>query len=360
MSRGTSLSAAGSTMMRPRSTACSPSFSESASRSVASETKPSCTSNRPTGTWLLVCSSSAMRSWSSVRMPWSIRIWPRWRFAWGLPGEFIGGTALERELGGTGAGRGEVETRAALLAQADRALVILERLAALVQVVEADGEVVGKIRVVRVRDVGLEVFLLRLGPAILGGEMVAKCEVQGMRRRLGGDQRFHAAFCDQRVAASRAKRDQRGLRVAVPRIDLQRAQVQRFRALVAAATYLQRGEPEKRIAVCRLLAQRLPVRAARAVQVARAIRRIACRNLRMHLRRIARHGGGAFRERGQRLRDAARLERPQPRRLHLRFGARARRRRRRRGRRRERRAFRRRGRKAGDRTRGGDGRRRDR
>src|SRR5690349_7990302 len=167
MSRGTSLSAAGSTMMRLKSTACSPSFSESASRSVASETKPSCTSSRPTGTWLLVCSSSAMRSWSPVRMPWSIRIWPRWRFACGLPGEFIGGAALERELGGTGASGGEVEARAALFAQADCALVVLERLTALVQVIEAHREVVGEGRVVRVADVGLEILLLRLGPAVL-------------------------------------------------------------------------------------------------------------------------------------------------------------------------------------------------
>src|SRR5205823_1474601 len=166
MSRGTSFIAAGSTMMRLRSTACSPSFSERASRSVASDTKPSCTSSRPTGTWLLVCSSSAMRSWSSVRIPWSIRIWPRWRFAGGLPG----GAALERELGGTGAGGSKVETGAALLAHADCPLVVLERLAALVQVVEAHGEVVGEIGVVRVSDVGLEVFLLRLAPAVLGGE----------------------------------------------------------------------------------------------------------------------------------------------------------------------------------------------
>src|SRR5919109_3187 len=181
MSRGTSLSAAGSTMMRPRSTACRPSFSESASRSVASETKPSCTSRRPTGTWLLVCSSSAMRSWSSVRMPWSIRIWPRWRFACGLPGEFTGGgAALERELGGTGARGSKVEARTAPFAQADGALVVLERLVALVQMVEAHGEVVGEIGVLRIGDVGFEVFLLRLAPAVLGSELVAKREVQRM------------------------------------------------------------------------------------------------------------------------------------------------------------------------------------
>src|SRR4051812_8223588 len=265
MSRGTSFSAAGSTMMRLRSTACSPSFSESASRSVASETKPSWTSSRPTGTWLLVCSSSAMRSWSSVRMPWSIRIWPRWRLAGGLPGEFTDGAALERELGGTSAGGVEVETRAAPLAQGDCALVILERLAALVEMVEAHGEVVGQIRVVRVCDVGLEIFLLRLGPAVLGGELVAKGEVKRVRAWIGGNQYLHAAFGDQRIAAPGAKRDQRGLRVAVARIDLQRTQVQRFGALIARAAYLQRSKAEQRVAVGRLVAQRVFVGAARGV-----------------------------------------------------------------------------------------------
>src|ERR671935_1098167 len=187
MSRGTSLSAEGSTMMRPRSTAWRPSFSDSASRSVASDTKPSCTRSLPTGTWLLVCSSSAMRSWSSVRIPWSIRIWPRWRFACGLPGEFTGGgAALERELGGTGAGGSEIETGAAFFAEADGALVVLERLAALVQVVEAYSQVVGEIGVVGVRDVGLEVLLLRLGPAVLSGELVTEREMQRMRRRIRG------------------------------------------------------------------------------------------------------------------------------------------------------------------------------
>src|SRR5919197_824058 len=211
MSRGTSLGAGGSTMMRFKPTACSPSFSESASRSVASETKPSCTRSRPTGTWLLVCSRSAMRSWSSVRIPWSIRIWPRWRFACGLPGEFTGGgAALERELGGTGARGGEIETGAALFAKADGALVVLERLAALVQVVEADGQVVGEVSVVRIRDIGLEILLLRLGPAVLSGELVTERKVQRMRRRIRCDQRFHAAFGDQRIAAPGAKRDQGG------------------------------------------------------------------------------------------------------------------------------------------------------
>jgi hypothetical protein len=34
----------------------------------------------------LVCSSSAILSWSSVRMPWSIRIWPMCRLACGIRG----------------------------------------------------------------------------------------------------------------------------------------------------------------------------------------------------------------------------------------------------------------------------------
>jgi len=59
VSRGSILRAAGSTMMWARSTDCSPSFFRQARpRSVASETKPSCTSSRPTGRCDFICSSS--------------------------------------------------------------------------------------------------------------------------------------------------------------------------------------------------------------------------------------------------------------------------------------------------------------
>src|SRR3954471_13663924 len=194
MSRETSLSAEGSTMMRPRSTACRPSFSESASRSVASDTKPSCTSRRPTGTCCFVCSRSAILSWSSVRMPWSIRIWPRWRFACGLLGEFIGRSRAElcrAALRGV-----EVEARAALFRQRDRAPVVVERLAALAQVVEAHGEVVGEVGVVGLGDVGLEVFLLRLRPAPLARELVAEREIERVRARISRKHRLDTALGD--------------------------------------------------------------------------------------------------------------------------------------------------------------------
>ncbi|TLD46417.1 MAG: hypothetical protein FAZ92_01317 [Accumulibacter sp.] len=67
-----------------RSTLCLPRLSDSASRSVASETKPSATSSLPIGRLDFICSSSAMRSWSSLRMPLVIRIWPSGR-ACGCP-----------------------------------------------------------------------------------------------------------------------------------------------------------------------------------------------------------------------------------------------------------------------------------
>src|SRR5687768_3679962 len=230
MSRGTIFSAVGSTMMRARSTDCMPSFSESASRSVASETKPSCTSRRPTGTCDLVCSSSAMRSWSSVRMPWSMRIWPMWRLACGFVGEFIA-DLLVAELRGAAARSGDIEARAALLRQRDGALVVLERQALLAQVVEADGEVVGEVGVVRVGGEGLEVLLLRLGPAALLRELVAEGEVEHVRRRVCGQHGLHAAFGRYRVDARAAQRDQPGLRMRIARIGLQQPQVGRLRGL---------------------------------------------------------------------------------------------------------------------------------
>src|SRR5262245_19017618 len=220
MSRGRSLSAAGSTMMCERSTDCMPSFSDSASRSVASDTKPSCTSRRPTGTCDFVCSSSAMRSWSSVRIPWSIRICPMWRLAWGLAGEFILGSparlaASVPELGGAGARGGEIEARAALFRERDRAAVIVGRELGLAQMVEADGEVEGEIRVVRVGGHRLEVGLLRLGPATLLGELVAEREVQHVGARIGREQVLHAALRREGIEAARAQRDEARLGVRV-------------------------------------------------------------------------------------------------------------------------------------------------
>src|SRR5205823_11850748 len=66
------------------------------------------------------------------------------------------------ELGGAAARRGEVEARAMLLAEADGALVILERLARLAQMVKAYRQVVGEVGVVRLGGIGPEVLVLGL------------------------------------------------------------------------------------------------------------------------------------------------------------------------------------------------------
>src|SRR5687768_10961364 len=221
MSRGSILSAAGSTMMWPRSTDCMPSFSDSASRSVASDTKPSCTSRRPTGTCDLVCSSSAMRSWSSVRIPWSIRIWPICRFAWGLAGEFM----LVGELRDPVACGRDIEARAALLGEGDGASVVVERELRLTQVVQADRQVVREVRVPRIRGEGFEVGALRFRPAALLGELVAEREMQRLGVRIGGEQVLDAAFGGERIESARAQRDERRLCMRVSGIRLQQAQV---------------------------------------------------------------------------------------------------------------------------------------
>src|SRR5690242_9781613 len=129
-------------------------------------------------------------------MPWSMRIWPRWRFACGLVGEFRA-AALRfsaAKLGRPCLGRRGVEARAARARERQGALVVLERLAAAVQVVEGDGHVVGVIGVVGLCAVGLEVLLVRLGPAILLRELVAQREVERWRVALRGKQRLDAAL----------------------------------------------------------------------------------------------------------------------------------------------------------------------
>src|SRR5687767_15688729 len=191
-------------MMCARSTDCRPSFSDSASRSVASETKPSCTSRRPTGTCDLVCSSSAMRSWSSVRMPWSIRICPMCRLACGLVGEFIVMRPEMRsvaELRGAAARARDVEAGAALLGKRNGALVVLERQPLLAHVVQAHCQVVREVGVVRVGGKRLEILLLGFGPAALLRKLVAQGEVEHVRRRVRGEHRLDAALGRYRVDA---------------------------------------------------------------------------------------------------------------------------------------------------------------
>ena len=235
-----------------------------------------------------------MRSWSSVRMPWSIRIWPRWRLACGGTGWFIGDDkrAVHRvavsscaQLRRAGLGAGEVEARAARLGERERALVVLERELRLAQVVEAHREVVGEVGVVRLGGEGLEVLLLRLGPAPLLRELVAEREIEHVRARVLGQHRLHAALRGHRVGAPGAQRDERRLRVGVARVGLQQAQVGGLGGLEASGAHVDRGEAEQRVAVRRLLAQRLLVFGARAGEVAGEIGGVAGGDLRMHLRR---------------------------------------------------------------------------
>src|SRR6266581_1739088 len=81
-----------------------------------------------------------------------------------------------------------VETARTLLGQLERALVILERELALSQLVEADGEIEGIVRVFRVGRVGLEILRLGIIPARLLGVLIAEDETQMCRLRPVPDQ----------------------------------------------------------------------------------------------------------------------------------------------------------------------------
>ena len=87
MSRGTSISALASMIELESSTDFCPSDSPSASRKVASDTKPRLTSYLPTGWFDFICSSSASRNWSSLMTPSAINVWPMGRRL--VFGEFI-------------------------------------------------------------------------------------------------------------------------------------------------------------------------------------------------------------------------------------------------------------------------------
>src|SRR5581483_6622631 len=170
-----------------RSTLCRPSFSESASRSVASDTKPRFTSSLPTGWLVFSCSSSAIGSWSSVRMPCAIRIWPMWRLAavtsWGdIRGEFISVLSLQQVMRARG-GERAIESRGAPIGERKRAPVELDRLRLLVQMIEAHGEVERVIGVFGIGRERPEIRLLRLAPAALQRVLVAEREQQ--LRRIG-------------------------------------------------------------------------------------------------------------------------------------------------------------------------------
>ena len=81
--------------------------------------------------------------------------------------------------------------------------------------IQAHRDVVGEVRVVRIRRVGLEVGLLRLGPAALASVFVAEREIKHVRARILSEQRLDPAFGRDRVGQVAAQREQSGLRVRV-------------------------------------------------------------------------------------------------------------------------------------------------
>src|SRR4051812_37447569 len=88
------------------------------------------------------------------------------------------------ELRLAGAGPFDVEARAGLWSERQRAAVVIQRKLRLPDVIEADREVVSKVGVVRCCGKRLEILLLRLAPAPLLCELVAEREMQLVRARV--------------------------------------------------------------------------------------------------------------------------------------------------------------------------------
>ena len=238
ISRGSILSAAGSTMMLREVDRLQAELlgQRVAQRRLGDEAelhqqlaRPACATS--------VCSSSAIRSWSSVRMPWSIRIWPMWRLACGDAGR------IHRRTGGA---RQRVSSRALLCTVALGALVeaaprVSRRARARAGSTRAPASAGAagpgsprgcrRIRVLRIRGEGLEVLLLRLGPSPLLRVLVAEREIEHVRVRM---LREHRSSPGSRPAPDRccpAQRDQAGLRMRVARVGSQQRAGSRASAL---------------------------------------------------------------------------------------------------------------------------------
>src|SRR5471032_1478018 len=210
-----------STTRLPRSALCWLRFSDSASRTVASVTKPSVMSSLPSGSLLRFCSISAMRSWSSLMTPFWIS---------SLPRGSLGCSAMTLNARPPGPGPGPrlarrvaVEIGGAVLRQRQRLLVIADRQLGLVQTVQADGQVEGVIGVARRGRVGAEVALLGVRPAALVGVQIAEREMQRARFGILPQHRLQALLALARIALVQA--DQAGQRVGVVGIQLQQAQI---------------------------------------------------------------------------------------------------------------------------------------
>src|SRR6185369_9290417 len=177
-----------------RSMLCLPRLSESAWRSVASVTNPSETSNLPMGWFCFICSSSAMRNWSSERMPSAIRIWPSGRCC-----------NIEVLIAGSGSPLGlefrqalhdllAVEGRRPSFRRLEGQAVVLGGGLALPDMVETDGQVEQVVRIVAFACHRVEIGLLCFGPALLAGVEVAEREIQWRRFGLAGQQCLQATL----------------------------------------------------------------------------------------------------------------------------------------------------------------------
>src|SRR5215470_14200398 len=156
-------------MVLSRSIETWPSVSERMSRIVASVTKPSVTSTLPSGVLKRFCSVSAMFSWSWLMMPLVSSVWPSgicesgvtcWTVAMEPPLALLELGEAARDLGG-------VELARPAAGQRERPAVVLGRGLAAAEVVEAHGEVVGRVGARGIDAEGLEERGLRLAPARL-------------------------------------------------------------------------------------------------------------------------------------------------------------------------------------------------
>ena len=101
---------------------------------------------------------------------------------------------------------GAIESHRAVPGKRQRPAVVLERQLALAEVIQADREVVGVVRILRIGRKGPEISRLGIRPASLGGVLVAEREVEERRVRLLREDVLDAALGLQRIGLARAAR----------------------------------------------------------------------------------------------------------------------------------------------------------
>jgi hypothetical protein len=155
------------------------------------------------------------------------------------------------------------------LAQIEGPPVVLQGLARLAQVIEADGQVEGVVSVAAVRAVGAEVGLLGLGPAPLGGVEVAEGEVQVRRIRVLGQRLLQAGLALGRGDTSAGTEvGDGGRRHPVLGVLDQHPAVDRLRLLALAEGRGDGAEAEQGVTVARVAREHLAVELPRLLVTA--------------------------------------------------------------------------------------------